>query len=41
MQAKTWAEILVHPLFNDVDQELLSYEWVSDNEDADHRQSIR
>lgn len=28
-------------MFSEVDQDLLSYEWVSDNEDTEHRQSVR
>ena len=36
MQGKKWSEILEHPLFSELDTELLSYEWVSDNDDSDH-----
>lgn len=35
-QAKKWSEILLHPLFAEIDFDLLCYEWVSENQDADH-----
>lgn len=41
MQAKTWTEILKHPLFSEFDSELCSYEWVSANEDSEHQTQVR
>jgi len=36
-QAKTWSEILAHPLFADVDEDLYSFEWVSENDDCEYQ----
>lgn len=36
MQTKKWSEILSHPLFADIDSDLLAYEWISENDDTDH-----
>ncbi len=40
-QASKWSQILTHPLFADIDQDFLCYEWVSEKEDSDHQQTVR
>ena len=40
-QAKTWSKLLLHPLFMEVDNDLLSYEWISLDDDTENRIKIR
>ena len=34
-QKKKWSEILVHPLFSEIDEDLHLYEWISQDEDSE------